>query len=259
MAEKISYSSAIDLKNCGWYFKLRNFDRIPVPENFSALFGTQIHDSIQSLLKNGDLAKHLSEFETSWKEVCEKNKDLIKPGDDPEGLRLAGINIMSAAEKAFKDNLPFKEVLSVEFEINTQAISANAAAYKGYIDMVLKREDDSIVILDFKTCKSAFFFTKYQDKYKEYQLTLYKHYYAELAKVDPDKIETYFVLLEKNPTSKKPVQFVKVTSGSKKTENAIGFISDSLKVIDRGLFLKNRSHCTAYGKFCPYFKTEYCK
>ena len=53
-----------------------------------------------------------------------------------------------------------------------------------------------------------------------YQLTLYKKFFCQKMNVDPKDVETHFALL-KRTAKKNHVEFFRVTSGPRKTENAL--------------------------------------
>jgi hypothetical protein len=86
-----------------------------------------------------------------------------------------------------------------------------------------------------------------------YQLTYYKYFFAKAHNIDPKMIETYFVIL-KRTAKKNNVEVFRVTSGPKKTTNALKVLNDSATMIDKGVFFKNRANCT----YCQYYKKE-CK
>jgi hypothetical protein len=86
-----------------------------------------------------------------------------------------------------------------------------------------------------------------------YQLTLYKHYFAKKYDINPDDIETHFALL-KRTAKKDNVEFFRVTSGEKKTENALNFLQKALYNISNKNYLKNRLSCNR----CEFYKTKHC-
>ena len=87
-----------------------------------------------------------------------------------------------------------------------------------------------------------------------YQLTLYKHFYAQKYNIDPKNIETHFALL-KRTAKKDRVEFFRVTSGPRKTENAITLLKKALYNIHKKNYIKNRLACNG----CEFYQTEYCK
>jgi hypothetical protein len=101
---------------------------------------------------------------------------------------------------------------------------------------------------------------KYKDAAKEYQLTLYKHFYSVIKNIDPKNIETYFVVIEKQK-SKSPLKTIRITSGPKKVANALRWMNDPLSAINRKIFIKNRTSCLRYGEGhpCYFYRSEHCK
>jgi len=77
--------------------------------------------------------------------------------------------------------------------------------------------------------------------------------------VDPKKVEVYFVPFERNSTKVSAIYFHRITSGSVKVKNAVGWMLKAVKSSLNNVFIKNRFHCDAYGKRCIFWNTEYCK
>ena len=120
--------------------------------------------------------------------------------------------------------------------------------------MVIKTPDEKIHIIDWKTCSWGWNAQRRADPMTTYQLTYYKHFYAQKFNVDPSMIETHFALLKR--TAKKDlVEIFRVTSGQKKTENALNLLNKALYNINKGMFIKNRLSCSN----CDFYKTRYCK
>ncbi len=90
-----------------------------------------------------------------------------------------------------------------------------------------------------------------------YQLTFYKEYFAKKFNVDPKNIETYFALLKRTAKSDN-VEMVRITSGPKKTQNALKYLHKALHNITNKNYVKNRISCTS-GYGCEFYKTKYCK
>ena len=86
-----------------------------------------------------------------------------------------------------------------------------------------------------------------------YQLTFYKYFYSRKHNVDPKNIETHFALL-KRTAKKNNVEIFRVTSGEKKTQNAIKLLNKALYNIGRKRYVKNRLSCT----YCEFKKTKHC-
>jgi hypothetical protein len=86
-----------------------------------------------------------------------------------------------------------------------------------------------------------------------YQLTLYKHFYAQKIGMDPSNVETHFALL-KRTAKKNRVEFFRVTSGPRKTDNALKLLNVALHNIKSKMHIKNRLAC----RNCEFYKTEHC-
>ena len=86
-----------------------------------------------------------------------------------------------------------------------------------------------------------------------YQLTFYKYFFANKHNIDPKNIETHFALL-KRTAKKDNIEIFRVTSGDRKTQNALQFLSKAIKNINNENYVKNRLSC----KGCEFYKTENC-
>ena len=119
---------------------------------------------------------------------------------------------------------------------------------------MLLLKDDIYHILDWKTCSWGWDQNKKKDRLMTYQLTLYKLFFAKKHKIDPKKIKTHFGLL-KRTAKKNQIEIFEVTSGPKKTENALNLMNKALYNISNKRFIKNKLSC----KYCPFDRTEHCK
>lgn len=256
--ENISYSSLTNFDSCPRLYKLANKDKLSkkskTPETS---FGTLIHFYSQAILCNLVDGKEASEkFYKTWKRFCKFYK-LDKKFED---LTEPGMQIIGSTKDFFDTNFPGHKVLHIEYKIKT-VLEKYPRNFKGYIDLVLEMPDGKIIVADFKTTKSSYNFKKYQDKIKDYQLTLYKYFYSILAKKPLESIETCFIIFEKDLKSKTPISLIKVTSGSVKINNAITWMNNIVRLIEDNKFLKNKLHCRKFGDAykCEFFKTPHCK
>jgi ATP-dependent exoDNAse (exonuclease V) beta subunit len=148
------------------------------------------------------------------------------------------------------------EVLAVEMPLMEPIATEDQYNFKGYIDAVVATPDGKVHIFDWKTCSWGWNAQKKNDRMVTYQLTLYKHYFCQKMKVDPKNVETHFALL-KRTAKKNHVEFFRVTSGPKKTENALKLLKTALYNIKNQRYIKNRLSCTS-GYGCKFYKTEHC-
>jgi len=125
--------------------------------------------------------------------------------------------------------------------------------FKGFIDLIVRTGDGKYHIIDWKTCSWGWDSRKKNDKMVVYQLIFYKYYFSLKYDVPLENIETHFALL-KRTAKKNRVEFFKVTSGKKRTANALKMLKDALYYINRKFAVKNRLSC----KYCDFYKTEHC-
>ena len=86
-----------------------------------------------------------------------------------------------------------------------------------------------------------------------YQLTLYKHYFALKHGIDPKNVETHFALLKRTAKINR-VELFRVTSGSRKTENALKLLNKALYNICSKKHIKNKTACSK----CEFRNTKHC-
>ena len=138
-------------------------------------------------------------------------------------------------------------------EIEKGTLNIGDKKFKGFVDLVIKTEDGTTHIIDWKTTGWGWKPEKKSDKMTHYQLTLYKHFFAKKHGLDPSNIETHFALL-KRTAEKDQVEIFRVTSGPKKTKNALNLLHKALYNIEKKNFIKNRLSC----RNCDLYKTEFC-
>ena len=95
--------------------------------------------------------------------------------------------------------------------------------------------------------------SKRSEKMVTYQLTLYKYYFAKKHDIDPSMIETHFALLKRTAKNNR-VEIFRVTSGPKKTENALKLLAKAVYNITSKRHIKNKTSCSK----CEFCKTEHC-
>ena len=259
----VSFSELKIWKECPWKHKLVYLDKLKGFEgNEHTAFGTAIHSTYEkALLKEDvDLKEYfqncfLEELKALPENVKENlNKDLVK-SMRKQGNILAPLCV-DALEEYFNSNL---EIVSVEeqlFEPIKDFVQAEFN-FKGFIDLVVKTEDGKYHIIDWKTCSWGWDTRKKSDKMITYQLTFYKHYFALKHNIDPNNIETHFGLA-KRTAKKNNIELFRVTSGKKKTENALKFLHKALYNINKKSFLKNKLSCHSMFGPCEFYKTKHC-
>ena len=166
-----------------------------------------------------------------------------------------GNKIIPEIDDALSDYFDEYEVLAVEMPLY-ETIEGEEHKFKGYIDAVVATPDGKVHIFDWKTCSWGWDSKKRSDKMITYQLTLYKHFFCQKMDVDPKNVETHFALL-KRTSKNNHVEFFRVTSGPRKTENALKLLNTAIYNIKNKRYIKNRLSCTG-GYGCKFYKTEHC-
>ena len=252
----ISYSELKDWKFCSFYHKLTRVDGIDgFKGNEYTAFGTAMHSVCEKkLLKEqidedffvNELNKNIAELDPGIK----INKKLVS---DMMGQ---GPKIIPEIQAALDDYFDEYEVLAVEMPLMEKIEGETEYNFKGFIDAVVATPDGKVHIFDWKTCSWGWNAKKKNDSIVTYQLTLYKKYFCQKMGIDPKDVETHFALL-KRTTKKNHVEFFRVTSGPKKTENALKLLATALYNIKNKRYIKNRLSCTS-GYGCKFYKTEHC-
>jgi hypothetical protein len=162
-----------------------------------------------------------------------------------------GIAIIPEIVPALQDYFDSYEVISSEEELMVPI--DEAINFKGFIDAVVKTSDGKYHIVDWKSTSWGWNAKRRSDRIVTYQLTLYKHFFCKKHNIDPANVETHFALL-KRTANKDRVEFFRVTSGAKKTNNALKLLDIALYNIRKKRYLKKRSSCTN----CAFHMTKDC-
>ena len=252
----ISFSELKIWAECPFKHKLMYIDKIKgfIGNEYTA-FGGAIH----SLCENALLGKLPEEdYEEYFEHVFRaelKKVPVSKPKLVMEMLSQAN-RISPEVIPAVQEYFGNFQVVSVEERLFENIENFEDAEYnfKGFIDFVVKTEDGKYHIVDWKTCSWGWDARKKSDPMMTYQLTFYKHYWAKKHNVDPKMVETHFALL-KRTAKKDRVEIFRVTSGPRKTQNALKFLEKAIYNIEKKNFIKNRLAC----RKCEFYKTEHCK
>tara|TARA_R110000824_G_scaffold101386_7_gene240890 strand:- start:6060 stop:6824 length:765 start_codon:yes stop_codon:yes gene_type:complete len=250
----ISFSEVKNWDKCPYYHKLVNLDKIKIFKgNEYTAFGNAIHDTCESMLLNEDVEPS-DHFIGKYKEILKKLADDNYEFDKKLALEMKGqgLELLPEIMPALKEYFGKYEIVSTE-EALFEDMFFEDYKFKGYVDLVLKTGDGKYHVIDWKTCSWGWNYKKKNDKMITYQLTYYKHFFAKKYDIDPKKIETHFALL-KRTAKKDKVEIFKVTSGEKKTENALNFLEKAIYNIINKNYLKNRLSC---GR-CEFYKTKHC-
>jgi hypothetical protein len=253
----ISFSEAKNWNFCPYYHKLMNIDKVKgFQGNAFTAFGNAIHDTCEKMMTEG-LNDKKSFFSLKFKETLEKLPENAQK--DPKlvnSMENQGPLILDEVFPAMEEHFGEYEVLEAEEDLMEMIKDFNCDEknkFKGFIDLVIKTSDGKVHIIDWKTCSWGWDARKKADPMVTYQLTFYKHFWAKKHNVDPKMIETHFALL-KRTAKKSKVEIFRVTSGPRKTQNALKFLENAIYNIEKKNFIKNRLAC----RKCEFHKTEHC-
>jgi len=250
----ISYSELKDWAHCPFYHKLTRVDGIDgFTGNQYTAFGSAIHSVCEKKLLKEELS------EDYFVQELKKNiSELDEPVDNKivHDMMKQGNKIIPEIDDALREYFDEFEVLAVELPLY-EPIENEERKFKGYIDAVVATPDGKVHIFDWKTCSWGWNAKKRSEPVVTYQLTLYKHFFCQKMEIDPKNVETHFALL-KRTAKKEHVEFFRVTSGPKKTENALKLLNTALYNINNKRYIKNRLSCTG-GYGCKFYKTEHCQ
>ena len=254
----ISYSQLKDWNKCAFYHKLIYSDKLKLFKgNEYTAFGTAIHDVCENMMLHPEMEDEARMF---FDLKFNSQINLLKEDKVPlnenmlEQMRHQGALLTPLVLPAVKESFKGYEVVSTEEKLYEDIPGyEDQFKFKGYIDLVIKTPDDKYHVIDWKTCSWGWDARKKADTMITYQLTFYKHFFAKKHGIDPENIETHFALL-KRTAKKNNVEFFKVSSGERKTKNALNLLNNALYNISNKKHFKNRLSC---GR-CEFYKTVHC-
>jgi hypothetical protein len=268
--QHISFSAWRDWLFCPYKFKLTRLDKIRSFEgNEYSTFGTAVHDTSEQLVmleqqnKDNNGIKDDEEFDASkffeqrFKEEISKLPEDRQKNISSETIaemKNQGNGLVHLIIPALKEYFGEYELFSAEYEIRQPVEEHPDYDFYGFVDLIIKTNDEKYHIIDWKTCSWGWDMQKRTSKEYTYQLTYYKHFFSKQMNLDPKKIETHFGLL-KRTAKKDKVELFRVTSGEKKVNNALNILDKCVKNVEKQNFIKNRLSCSK----CEFNKTVYCQ
>jgi len=255
----ISFSGMKLWNECPYKYKLAYIDKVAKFEgNIYTAFGSAMHTVCEKNLleewKQEDSPQNFIDcFFREIERLPEGEKEKIEE-KFVEQMIEQGKKLAPEAIPYLKEHFGDFEILSSEENLMENIEGKGKTKFKGFVDLFIKTSDDKYHVIDWKTCSWGWDSRKRTDPMVTYQLTLYKHFLGKKHNIDPKSIETHFALL-KRTAKKDHVEIFRVTSGPKKTNNALTLLDKALFNIEKGFFIKNRLSCQK----CDYYRTQYCK
>jgi hypothetical protein len=250
----VSYSEIKLWHECPHKHKLQYVDKIDgFKGNLHTAFGTAIHSVCERGLldENLDREKHFLEaFASELASLEEKEVEIdMSLHDQMMGQYKP---IISSFRGGLDEYFGDCEVISTEEKLY-EDMEGHDMKFKGFIDLVVRTPDGKYHILDWKTTSWGWNARRKSDKILNYQLTLYKVFWAKKHNIPLENIETHFGLL-KRTAKKNNTEIFRVTSGQKKVRNAMAFLDKAVLNIKRKFTIKNRLSC----RYCAFYKTQHC-
>lgn len=270
----VSYSEVRAWKECAYRHRLLYIDKLGVDEPSPYLsYGTAVHDGIENFLKTGSMDKDavFEKIKSEWKkhgfETKKFNDDHAayrksqgwKPKPYPpilEWLEYAE-TALSELPDFLKEEFGDYEVISAEEQLY-EYYPDGEIFFKGFIDALIKvkiRGKDYYYVIDWKTAgDKGWYASKKRDILTWAQIALYKSFWRKKNGLDIKEVKCGFVLLKRGGKPGEVCELVKVSVGPKAEENAIKILRTMVKMVRKGIYLKNRKSCL----FCEFKNTTAC-
>ena len=268
----ISYSAFKNWYKCPFYHKLVNIDKVTEFQgSIHTAFGSAVH-SVNELLvsenvKPSELSMERSKIDSFFKEQFKKELKTIpeeairKLKSDSKTKALLkdmfvkGGDLSILSVKQLHKQFPGFKVCSVEEDLFEPIKNCHDLKYdfKGFIDLIFETPDGIRHVVDWKTSSWGWDARKKADKLITYQLTYYKHFYADKHNLATKDIQVHFGLI-KRTAKKNQIEIFEVPCGEIKIKNALKVLHEAVYNIDRKNFIKNRLECAK----CEFNQTKWC-
>jgi hypothetical protein len=237
-------------------------------------FGTAIHESVENYLTRKNpitVDEAVTNFKVKLNQLYDENSSRYeKPIPEKDFL-----NLISSGETIIRNLDQCEELQNAEVVHNEYPLFEDIARdddvsikFKGFIDLVIKTKakngDTVLYVCDFKTCSWGWSRETREDKWKHFQLFLYKHFLCKKFDIDQKFVRTAFILLKKRPPKgTSPVEFFPVSAGPVSVQRALNVLNENLTEMkqrgDKNDFVKNRDSCLdKFGNTCPFKGTPHC-
>ena len=271
----ISFSEYSTFQECPHKWFLNYMLKIPSDTNEELIFGSTLHDTIETMLTDKNLMRlshDMNVVESIFKDNLKKQimdiKDvsLLKKMNEAwaaptfakqgKGL-LQELNI----KKRFQDY----EFVDVEIKLDGLPILDRedvTITYKGFIDLVLKHKiTGRYLIIDWKSSRKPWNIADKEANYNFYtQLKLYKHFYSMKKEIPIDMIDlAFYNLPRESPRDQK--QYNKEILPDEIATFMETFSLNCGKVYDFNHFMLSKARFTTKKNFCgrcPYNNLAMC-
>ena len=278
--KSISYSQLSMYTNCPHKWSLQYKDGHYTSESsIHMTFGTALHEALQHYITtiyevSGAAADRIdleAYFEERFRETYLKDYKSNKKVHFSDPVQMKeffedGLEIIKAVKKnrAGIFNKQGWHLIGCEVPIVlTPLPQYHNVLYKGYLDVVLYNETyNEFKILDIKTSTKGWSDYEKKDETKQFQLILYKYFFAKQFGVDVDKINIQFFIVKRKIWKESPFPLSRIqeftpASGKVKLNKAVNAVINFIEgVFNIDGSYKDISHepnpSLNNCKFCPF-------
>jgi hypothetical protein len=282
--KSVSYSQMSMFNECPkkWSLQYKEGHK-QFTSSIHTIFGTALHEVIQAYLtvmyeKSGAEADRLNTYEMFEDALREEYKKQYKANNNlhfsaPDELREFFEDGIAIIREFAKDKSKYFSkrgwhLVGCELPlILTPSSKLPNVMFQGYLDLVMYHEPTNrIKIIDIKTSRQGWSKKEKSDENKQFQLILYKKYFAETYNVPLENIEIEFMIVKRKIFESenfviKRVQLYKPASGKVKLNKVSKSIESFVEqAFDRNGY-KNVEHQPTPHKncnWCPFHKTHLC-
>ena len=213
--KNISYSQMNMFRSCPHRWKLQYKDKLkPFTSSIHTVFGTAIHETIQEYLdvmyNTTKVAADELDLESNFQEYFIKEYQKQYKSNTSEHFSTAeemreffedGVAILDTFKKKLGGYFSKRNTYLVGCEIPIVIAPNkmyNNVLYMGFLDVVLYNENtEEFTIIDIKTSTRGWKDKDKKDENKQYQLLLYKQFFADQYHIPLDKINVEFFIVKR--------------------------------------------------------------
>ncbi len=282
--KSVSYSQMSMFNECPkkWSLQYKEGHK-QFTSSIHTVFGTALHEVLQAYLtvmyeKSGAEADRLNTSEMLQDILREEYKKQYKANNNlhfsaPDELREFFEDGIAIIREFAKDKSKYFSkrgwhLVGCELPlVLTPSSKLPNVMFQGYLDLVMYHEPTNrIKIIDIKTSRQGWSKKEKSDENKQFQLILYKKYFAEIYNVPLENIEIEFMIVKRKIFESenfviKRVQLYKPASGKVKLNKVSKSIESFVEqAFDRNGY-KNVEHQPTPHKncnWCPFHKTHLC-
>ncbi|MDB4770764.1 PD-(D/E)XK nuclease family protein [bacterium] len=243
----LSYSAVRTFQGCPLKYRFRYIDGLPEDcVSSSLVFGSAIHAAVEFYFNQqlaGEVEPSLDElldvYQQSWRDRSEQEVRFNKSetADSLHGLADRMLKAFLASDLTKQDG----RIIGVEEELRGE-LSAELPDLLGRVDLLLET-DDSVIVQDFKTSRSAW--NEYQAEDQSEQLLLYGDLVRRL--VPGKKVRLQFAVITKAKSPK--VQLLEASFDESKLDRTKRVFENVWSAISAGHFYPapNPMQCSGCG------------